>query len=100
MAKKIVLETTADIVKKHEAKITTMTDAEKTLAIAEQLEAVEVRDKQKVFYQAKEVAITQQKQAGVLLVETARNDAKAQLEEVEKKWEDAAATGTWEINGL
>ena len=56
--------------------------------------------KQKAFYQAKDIAIAQQKQAGVLLVETARNDAKAQLEAVIKRWEGAAATGTWEINGL
>ena len=85
-----------EIVKKHKATIDAMTEDEKTTAIATQLEATEVGDKQKAFYRAKDAALAQQKAAGVLSVETARNKAQSDLEKLQQAWKDAESAGTWE----
>ena len=85
------------VVKKHEATIAAMTEDEKTIAIATQLETAEVGDKQKAFYRAKEITLSQQKQAGILSVETARNKAQSDMEKLQQAWKDAEGTGTWVI---
>jgi hypothetical protein len=85
-----------EIVKKHEATIDAMTEDEKTIAIATQLEAVEVVDKQKTFYRAKEAALAQQKASGILSVETARNKAQSDMEKLQQVWKDAEGSGTWD----
>jgi hypothetical protein len=85
------------VVKKHEATIAAMTEDEKTLTIATQLETVEIRDKQTIFYRAKEVALAQQKQTGILAVETARNKAQSDMERLQQAWKDAEETGTFEL---
>ena len=85
------------VVKKHEATIAAMTEDEKKTAIAAQLEAEEVGDKQKAFYVAKEIALSQQKQAGILSVETARNKAQSDMEKLQQAWKDAEGIGTWVI---
>lgn len=85
------------IVQKHEDTIRAMTEDEKTISIAIQLETVEVGDKQKAFYREKEVALAQQKAAGILSVETARNKAQSDLEKLQQAWKDAEGTGTWII---
>jgi hypothetical protein len=97
MAGKIDTGTTSDIVKKHEAAINAMSDAEKKVAIAEQLESVEVTAKQVEFYRAKEAAVAQQKMAGIAAIEAARNKAKADLDTLITKWNTAADAETWEI---
>ena len=98
MAKKIDgTTTTAAIVKKYETVIAAMTEDEKKTAIATQLEAADAGTKQVEFYRAKEAAVAQQKQAGILVIETARNDAKTQLQVLEQKWAAASVKGTWEI---
>jgi ABC-type phosphate/phosphonate transport system substrate-binding protein len=100
MAKKIdsgSIKIDDSVVKKHEAAIEAMTEDEKTLAIATQLEVVEVGDKQKVFYRAKDVALAQQKASGILSVETARNKAQSDMEKLQQAWKDAESAGTWEI---
>ena len=85
------------VVKKYEATIAAMTEDEKKIAIATQLEAEEVGDKQKAFYREKEVALSQQKAAGILSVETARNKAQSDMEKLQQAWKDAEGTGEWSI---
>jgi hypothetical protein len=85
------------VVVKHKAAIEAMTDDEKTIVIAAQLEATSAAVTQKAFYAAKEAAFAQQKQAGILAIETARNDAKTQMQVLEQKWAAASVKGTWEI---
>lgn len=85
------------VVKKHEATIAAMTEDEKKTAIAAQLEAEAVGDKQKAFYRAKEVALSQQKAAGILSVETARNKAQSDMEKLQQAWKDAESSGSYGI---